>query len=144
MKHYRLFQAWQNQDKEYTDFLTKTIENVVKIELEKDINIEVIRFPAQDEAGSPDVVNMVWEQISNCDLFVGDLTSIADNDTHSISNPNVMYEVGIADAILGEKRVILVCSKETNIEKLAFDVNHKRISPLNKKIIKLLNFWLNG
>ena len=102
MKHYRLFQAWQNQDKEYTDFLTKTIENVVKIELEKDINIEVIRFPAQDEAGSPDVVNMVWEQISNCDLFVGDLTSIADNDTHSISNPNVMYEVGIADAILGE------------------------------------------
>ena len=42
-----------------------------------------------------------------------------------------MYEVGIADSLLGEKRVILVCSKETNIEKLAFDINHKRISPLN-------------
>lgn len=22
MRHYRLFQAWQNQDKEYTDFIT--------------------------------------------------------------------------------------------------------------------------
>lgn len=147
MRHYRLFQAWQNQDKAYTDFLTKTIKKVVEMEHEKGIDIEVIRFPAQDEAGSPDVVNMVWEQIANCDLFVGDLTSIADINTHSISNPNVMYEVGIADAILGEKRVILVCSKETNIEKLAFDVNHKRISPLNKKNEKASEFlaeWIEA
>lgn len=131
MKHYRLFQAWQNQKKEYTDFITRVIREVVEIEREKGIEIEIIRFPAQDEAGSPDVVNMVWEQIANCDLFVGDLTAVAQIGEQSISNANVMYEVGIADALLGEKRVILVCSKETNIAKLAFDVNHKRISPLS-------------
>ena len=113
MRHYRLFQAWQNQDKEYTDFITRTIREVIDIEKSKGIDIEVIRYPAQDESGSPDVVNMVWEQIANCDLLVGDLAAIKQDNNHAISNPNVMYEVGIADAILGEKRVILLCSKDT-------------------------------
>lgn len=147
MKHYKLFQAWQNQKKEYTAFVTRTIQQVVEIERKKGIEIEVIRFPAQDEAGSPDVVDMVWEQIANCDLFVGDLTAVAQIADQSISNPNVMYEVGIADALLGEKRVILVCSKETNIEKLAFDVNHKRISPLsikNERASEFLAEWIEA
>lgn len=147
VKHYRLFQAWQNQKKEYTDFITRVVQQVVETEREKGIEIEVIRFPAQDEAGSPDVVDMVWEQIANCDLFVGDLTAVAQIGDQSISNPNVMYEVGIADALLGEKRVILVCSKETNIAKLAFDVNHKRISPLNiknEKATETLCEWIES
>ena len=120
LKHYRLFQAWQSQNKEYTDFLTKLLAEVSERQKQKGIEIEIIRFPAQDQAGSPDVVNMVWKQIADCDLFVGDLTKIAASDSHAISNPNVMYEVGIADALLGEKRVILVCSKDTNVSKLAF------------------------
>ena len=147
MRHYRLFQAWQNQDREYTDFITKTIQRVVEIEQSKDIEIEVVRYPAQDEAGSPDVVDMVWEQIANSDLFVGDLTGITQVGDHIVSNPNVMYEVGIADAMLGEKRVILLCSKETDISKLAFDINHKRISPLNKNNTKAAEFlteWIEA
>mgnify|MGYP004521730223 CR=1 FL=1 len=147
MRHYRLFQAWQNQDREYTDFITKTIQSVVEIEQSKDIEIEVVRYPAQDEAGSPDVVDMVWEQIANSDLFVGDLTGITQVGDHTVSNPNVMYEVGIADAVLGEKRVILLCSKESDISKLAFDINHKRISPLNKNNTKATEFlteWIEA
>lgn len=147
MKHYRLFQAWQNQNKEYTNFITEIIQQVVKAEYKKGIDINVIRFPAQNEAGSPDVVDMVWEQIANCDLFVGDLTAVARIGEQSISNPNVMYEVGIADTLLGEKRVILVCSKETDIAKLAFDVNHKRISPLNirnEKAAETLQEWIEA
>lgn len=147
MKHYRLFQAWQSQNKEYTDFLTKLLAEVSERQKQKGIEIEIIRFPAQDQAGSPDVVNMVWKQIADCDLFVGDLTKIAASDSHAISNPNVMYEVGIADALLGEKRVILVCSKDTNVSKLAFDVNHKRISPLNKNnpnAVNALEEWIEA
>ena len=53
MKHYRLFQAWQNQNKEYTNFITEIIQQVVKAEYKKGIDINVIRFPAQNEAGSP-------------------------------------------------------------------------------------------
>lgn len=147
MRHYKLFQAWQDQNKEYTDFITKAIKCVADLQREKNVDIEIVRYPAQDEAGSPDVVSMVWEQISNCDLFVGDVTSIYHHGNKEISNPNVMYEVGIADAILGEKRVILVCSKETDINLLAFDVNHKRISPLsmkNQKAIACLNEWIEA
>ena len=70
MKHYRLFQAWQNQDKAYTDFITRIIHDVVEMEAKEGIDIEVIRYPAQDESGSPDVVDMVWEQIADSDIFV--------------------------------------------------------------------------
>lgn len=147
MRHYRLFQAWQNQDKVYTDFVTKIIHEVVKTEKSKGIDIEVIRYPAQNESGSPDVVDMVWKQIADSDIFVGDLTGITQVGDHTVSNPNVMYEVGIADALLGEKRVILLCSKETDISKLAFDINHKRISPLNKnntKAADVLCEWIDA
>ena len=147
MKHYKLFQAWQNQSKEYTDFLTKALQKIKERQRNKGIDIEIIRFPAQEQAGSPDIVNMVWEQISDCDLFVGDLTEISKVDFRSISNPNVMYEVGIADAVLGEKRVILVCSKDTCVSELAFDINHKRISPLgvdNPNAISLLEKWIEA
>ena len=147
MRHYRLFQAWQNQDKEYTDFIIRTIREAVDIEKSKGIDIEVIRYPAQDESGSPDVVNMVWDQIVNCDLFVGDLTAIKQDYNHAVSNPNVMYEVGIADAFLGEKRVILLCSKDTEITQLAFDINHKRISPLKKndsRAVRYLCEWIEA
>ncbi len=147
MRHYRLFQAWQNQDKEYTDFITRTIREVVEIEKSRGIEIEVIRFPAQDEAGSPDVVDMVWEQIANSDIFVGDLTGITNVGDCTVSNPNVMYEVGIADSLLGEKRVILLCSKDTEINRLAFDINHKRISPLNKNNMQAKDFlceWIDA
>ena len=147
MRHYRLFQAWQNQDKEYTDFITRTIREVVEIEKSRGIEIEVIRFPAQDEAGSPDVVDMVWEQIANSDIFVGDLTGITNVGDCAVSNPNVMYEVGIADSLLGEKRVILLCSKDTEISRLAFDINHKRISPLNKNNTQAKDFlceWIDA
>lgn len=42
MKHYRLFQAWQNQDKAYTDFITRIIHDVVEMETKEGIDIEVI------------------------------------------------------------------------------------------------------
>lgn len=147
MKHYRLFQAWQNQDKAYTDFITRIIHDVVEMEIKEGIDIEVIRYPAQDESGSPDVVDMVWEQIADSDIFVGDLTGITQVGDHTVSNPNVMYEVGIADALLGEKRVILLCSKDTDISKLAFDINHKRISQLNKNNTRAADFlheWIDA
>lgn len=147
MKHYRLFQAWQNQDKAYTDFITRIIHDVVEMETKEGIDIEVIRYPAQDESGSPDVVDMVWEQIADSDIFVGDLTGITQVGDHTVSNPNVMYEVGIADALLGEKRVILLCSKDTDISKLAFDINHKRISQLNKNNTRAADFlheWIDA
>lgn len=58
-----------------------------------------------------------------------------------------MYEAGIADSLLGEKRVILLCSKDTEINRLAFDINHKRISPLSKNNTQAKDFlceWIDA
>lgn len=142
MKHYRLFQAWQSTDEEYTGFISKTIREVAKLQKGKGIEIEIVRYPAQDEAGSPDIVEKLWDQIENCDLFVGDISAVSDAGD---PNSNVVYEIGIADAVLGERRVILVCSRDTDIEKLPFDINHKRISHLgkdDKSATNKLNEWI--
>ena len=144
MKHYRLFQAWQSNDKEYTKFITDTVKKVAKLQKAKGVDIEIVRYPAQDEAGSPDVVDKLWEQIENCDLFIGDISAVHENGD---PNPNVVYEAGIADAVLGERRVILVCSLDTDIEKLPFDINHKRVSPLkagDKNAAAKLNEWVEA
>lgn len=45
-----------------------------------------------------------------------------------------MYELGIADALLGANRTIILADENTKIEKLAFDINHKRISRLTRII----------
>lgn len=56
-----------------------------------------------------------------------------------------MYKLGIADALLGENRTILLCDENTKIEKLAFDINHKRVSPINtqnQSFHKELSSWI--
>lgn len=91
------------------------------------MELELIFNSTQDEAGSPDIKNSIIEQIKSCDVFVGDLSFFIDSE-HCISNGNVLYESGVADAFLGEERVILVCDEKARIENIAFDINHKRIS----------------
>lgn len=93
------------------------------------MDIELILSPTQEESGSPDIKISILEQIKSSDAFVGDVSFI--DAKNFKSNGNVLYETGIADAFLGEERVILVCDENTVIEKIDFDVNHKRISKIN-------------
>ena len=51
----------------------------------------------------------------------------------------------IADALLGANRTIILADENTKIEKLAFDINHKRISPINtdnKNFYRTLSEWI--
>lgn len=76
-------------------------------ELQEDgINIKLIKSLTQEDSGSPDITGLIWKQIQTADVFVGDLTFA--ETTIGLSNNNVMYEVGIADALLGEDRVVLL------------------------------------
>lgn len=147
MKKYKIFRAWQNQNKKYTAFISSVLTEVISLQMQCGNEIELITYPAQDETGSPDIVGKIWEHIFSCDIFVGDLTKISEQDTLHISNGNVMYESGIADALLGSNRVILLCSEDTDPSKLAFDINHKRISKVdssNKSLaVKNLNDWIS-
>lgn len=124
---YKIFLAWQSQKRETASYIKKLLKSA-KEELQKDgVEVELIFSPTQDEAGSPDIKETIWRQIRGCDVFVGDLSFIGDE----ICNGNVLYETGIADAFLGDDRVILLCDENTSIEKIPFDINHKRISKVN-------------
>lgn len=138
---YRLFFAWQSQNKAAHSYIRKQLQTAQQ-ELETDgFSIDLIFSPTQDESGSPDIKMSILEQIKMCDVFVGDLSFIDPNK--KITNANVLYESGIADAFLGEERVILLCDENTIIEDIAFDINHKRVSKFNTKKPKSdLKYWI--
>lgn len=127
--NYKLFLAWQSQNENTEKYIRKELKRIQK-DLSKDgFEISIVFSPTQEESGSPDIKASIVEQIKNSDVFIGDLSFI-DTEKH-ISNGNVLYESGIADAFLGEERVILICDENTIIENIAFDINHKRISKIN-------------
>lgn len=45
----------------------------------------------------------------------------------------MLYETGIADAFIRDKRVILLCDENTIIGEIAFDINHKKISRIDTR-----------
>lgn len=144
----KIFLAWQSQENDIAHFIKKQLAESKKYLLQtKQLDLDIIFAPTQGESGSPDIIERIWSQISDSDVFIGDLSHIAllKNDSQ-VSNPNVMYEAGIAMALLGEARTILLVSKASNIDKLAFDINHKRISTFdikNNSFYKELSEWIN-
>ena len=127
--NYRIFLAWQSQNKTTEIYIKKELKRAKEELAREDKHIELIFSPTQDETGSPDIKMFILEQIKNCDIFIGDLSFV--DIERGISNGNVLYEAGVADAFLGEGRVILVCDENTRIESIVFDINHKRISRVN-------------
>lgn len=88
--------------------------------------------------GSPDIARTIEEKIRNADIFVADVTIINTETTSKPTpNPNVLFELGIAQAILGWDRIILVVNTAyAPIEKLPFDIDKHRaltytLSPLD-------------
>lgn len=144
----KIFLAWQSQETDIAHFIKKQLTKSKEYLLQtKQLDLEIIFAPTQDESGSPDIIEKIWSQISDSDVFIGDISHIASLKNGSqVSNPNVMYEAGIAMALLGEARTILLVSKESNIDKLAFDINHKRVSTFdikNNNFYKELSDWIN-
>jgi len=143
----KLFLAWQSQESNISRFVKNHLIKSKKYLLEtKQLDLDIIFAPTQDESGSPDIIEKIWSQIADSDVFIGDISHIALLETGSqVSNPNVMYEAGIAVALLGEARTILLASKASDIDKLAFDINHKRISTFdikNGNFYKELSDWI--
>ena len=141
--NYRIFYAWQSQNKQTEQYIKEQLRRA-KIDFESEgIGIDLIFSPTQEKTGSPDIKFSILEQIKSCDVFIGDLSFI--DLENNISNGNVLYEAGIADAFLGEERVILLCDENTIIEDIVFDINHKRVSRINSKQEKSnIKMWIQG
>lgn len=61
---------------------------------------------------SDSILTEILDEICKCRVFIGDITSIGSINNRAIPNPNVMYEVGLAQAVRLPEEVILFRSDE--------------------------------
>ena len=144
---YKIFLAWQSQNRTTSKFIKAQLKKSVALLSERGYDIVLIERPTQEDSGAPNINSVIWEQISDSDVFIADISNIIQNDQTIISNPNVMYELGIAEALLGAHRTILLCDENTPVDKVAFDINHNRISSIktsNTNLFIDLADWLES
>ena len=84
----------------------------------------------RDVAGSPYVPYKRAEEIRGSDIFIADITRVAQTATgKSVPNPNVAYELGLAAAHLGWDRIVLLFNRAVaSLKDLPFDFYRHRIS----------------
>ena len=131
----RVFYSWQSDLPKKTN--RDAIDAALKIAGTK-INTA---FPAvqvtldeatRDTPGSPNIVSNILEKIKDADVVVADITTTTSPDVkRPCPNPNVVYELGYAVALLGWERVILLFNEEfgTFPDDLPFDFAQHRTRP---------------
>lgn len=127
----RVFWSWQSDinAKISRIFVKKVIERTLA-ELHEELNLEErpeIDHDTKGELGSPAIVDTIFEKISQSDLFIADVTPIADNGSKKVMNPNVAIEVGYAISELGHRKMMSIMNTSFgDIEDLPFDLRHRR------------------
>ena len=136
-KQYTIFYSWMSDrpDDQNRKYIYKILEkDVKKLEKEFDVTIK-IDSDSRDEDGSKTIEENILKKISNCDLFIGDITPVSPRfpflgKNKLLINSNVMYELGFAVSTLGWNRCIMVWnSKYGNLSHAPFDIrNHSTIT----------------
>jgi hypothetical protein len=134
---YIIFYSWQSDLPNNTNrsFIESALQAAVS-EINTNDNFELeptVDRDTQGVPGAPNISQSVLDKIKACDAFVADI-SIVTGDTsvgkRLSPNPNVLIELGYAVALLGWKKIVLVCNTEYGDgEDLPFDIRqHRRIS----------------
>jgi len=145
-----IFYSWQSttEGKYNRYFIKDCIESATK-QIRKNPDFKNIVFEVQDgvrgEAGSPPVADKIMERISQCDIFIADLSvtnwtekwklwilkNILRIKIRPEQNKNVIDEHGIARATIGDRGIIGILnakygSPNENPENITFDLRHLR------------------
>lgn len=129
-----IFYSWQSDtDGKYNrSFIKESLERAIKL-LNQELEIEEpirLDHDTKDVQGTPDIVTTILNKIDQSDIFIGDITFIAKtiDNKKSISNPNVMVELGYALKALSDNRIINVMNTAFGKPEgnLPFDLAHKR------------------
>lgn len=131
--NYTVFYSWQSdlEQKHNRSFIQDVLKKATKA-LSNDENFSLDAVVDRDTfgmAGSPSIVESITGKIAKSDVFVCDISII---NSHSAGrptpNPNVLYELGFASAILGWERIIMIQNTAYgSIEQLPFDLRGRRI-----------------
>lgn len=128
-----IFYSWQSDLPNSTNrgFIQQALENAVKV-IANDNTVEVepvVDRDTQGVAGSPDIASTIFAKITASDVFVADISIIANpKKGRPTPNPNVLIELGYALRGLGHERVVLVFNRSFGkIENLPFDLRMRRL-----------------
>lgn len=131
--NHTIFYSWQSdlESKYNRSFILNALEKATK-EISKDENYNIDAVIDRDTygiSGSPSIVESIMGKISKSDIFICDISIININaDGRKTPNPNVLYELGFASAILGWERIIMIQNTSYGkIEDLPFDLRGRRI-----------------
>jgi hypothetical protein len=122
MADYTIFYSWQTDSPETVNrrFIRDALDAAVLEIAEHEIQVaDIPRVVSgmENVAGSPEVASMMFLQIENAGIFVGDTTlvgEICDADgevAKRVPNPNVSLEMGYAAGVLGWSRIICVMNE---------------------------------
>lgn len=133
-----VFWSWQSDLPAATtknfikDALSQALEEVAEeFELEAADRLE-LDHDTKGEPGLVEIVSTIFRKIDDCQIFVADITPVAEittgTATKKIPNPNVMIELGYAIREVGPQRVITVANLAFGgkPEELPFDLRHRR------------------
>lgn len=133
----RIFYSWQSDlSSQFTKgFFREAIQQAVtdKETVSPEITI-IVDEATSNTAGSPEIPDTILDKLNRCDIFIGDLSIINNNQNEfrKTPNPNVLFETGYARAILGWSRIIMLFnSAYGDINDLPFDLNKRRITKIN-------------
>lgn len=128
-----VFYSWQSdlEGRLNRSFIQDALERAVKeisksdvFDLEMVIDRDTFGMP-----GSPSIVESISDKIAKSDLFVCDVSIINLNEAgRPTPNPNVLFELGYASALLGWERIIMVQNVTFGaVDKLPFDLRGRRV-----------------
>ncbi|MBI4336790.1 MAG: hypothetical protein HY683_03035 [Chloroflexi bacterium] len=91
--------------------MERAFQNHLRPTMEQELGLRVVR--ADDIFDTRDIMQSIWDSLLTARLVVADLTG---------RNPNVFYEVGMAD-VLGKEVVLL----SQTVEDVPFDLRNRRV-----------------
>ena len=128
-----IFYSWQSDlpNNDNRTFVETCIKRAVKLN-NSDVDLGLFLDYERDtrgEAGSPDIVEVIFNKIAKSDVFICDISIINSNyEGRKTPNPNVLLELGYAAKTLGwEKIICLYNIKYGSIKDIPFDLRHRRI-----------------
>jgi hypothetical protein len=138
-----IFYSWQSDINSDINkiFIENAIKDAIKI-IGQDLEIEEavrnqldLDKDTQGEPGIPPVVDIIFKKISDCTVFIPDLTFVGNTFSSEsekqrlIPNPNVLIEYGWALKSIGHQRIVPVMNTafgEPDDSNMPFDMRHLR------------------
>lgn len=140
---FTIFYSWQSDSPPNVNrnFIEEALKRAIK-EIGKDLNIEdaprekiILDKDTKGVPGQPHIAEVILQKISECGIFVPDLTFIGKTkDGRLLMNPNVLIEYGWALNKPSRNRIVAVMNTAFGEpgEDLPFDMRHLRYPILYK------------